>query len=80
MQKKFGTVLDEKVLSQARSFCQQEHTTISHLLEMALAEYLEKKKRHSLSSFSTVEANFGMLKLPAQILKNALEEDIYETP
>ncbi len=78
MQKKFGTVLDEKILFQTRAFCQREHTTISHLLEEALSEYFQRKK-HSSSSFSAIETSFGVLKVSAKALKSILEEDIYET-
>ena len=78
MQKKFGTVLDEKILSQARAFCMEKHTTISHLLEKALSEYLQREK-HPAASFSTVEASFGALKISPGILQSISEEDIYET-
>lgn len=78
MQKKFGTVLDEKILSQARAFCQKKHTTISHLLKEALTEYL-RKESYPAAPFSTVEASFGVLTVPPKILQSVLEEDIYET-
>ena len=78
MQKKFGTVLNEKLLSRARVYCQRSHTTISHLFEEALDEYLQKQK-HSVSSFSTVEASFGALKVSPRDLQSVLDEDIYET-
>lgn len=78
MQKKFASILDDKLLSQAKTFCQRRHTTISHLLEMALSEYL-KRKESSSSPFSTVEASFGILKVPPAALKATLQENIYET-
>ena len=78
MQKKFGTVLDNKLLSRVKIYCQKRHTTISRLLEEALYEYL-KKQEHSVSSFSTVEASFGVLKISSRDLQSVLEEDIYET-
>ena len=78
MQTKFGTVLNNKLLSRVRVFCQKRHTTISRLLEEALYEYLQKQE-HSAYSFSTVEASFGALKISSQDLQSVLEEDLYET-
>ncbi len=77
MQKKFGTSLDTKILSEARHYCQKEHTSISHLLEQAIVEYLERRKQHLETSI--IDATFGVLKLPDDALKSVLEEDIYET-
>ena len=77
MHKKFGTVLDDKLLSRAKTYCQKKHTTISRLFEEALGEYLQKQE-HSVSSFSTVDASFGALKISSKNLHAVLEEDIYE--
>ena len=78
MQIKFGTVLDEKLLSRARAYCHKKRTSIRKLLENALDEYLQKNE-YSPSSFSTVEASFGALKISPRDLQSVLEEDIYET-
>lgn len=78
MQKKFGTSLDVKVLSEARHFCQKEHTSISRLLEQAIAEYLERRRQQHIE-VSVIDATFGALKLPHDVLKSVLEEEIYET-
>ena len=77
MQKKFGTVLNEKLLFRARAYCHREETTISHLLEEALNAYL-RKKEHTAASFSAVEASFGALKISPKVLRSMLEEDVYD--
>jgi hypothetical protein len=77
MQKKFGTILNGRLLEEAKEFCHKEHSTLNHFLEKAISEYLRKKKEKSLA-FSNVEASFGVLKIRRKALKNVLEEDIYE--
>ncbi len=77
MQKKFGTVLDEKILDQARTYCRKQHTTISRLLETAVSEYLQRAEA-APSPFSTVEASFGALHISPKNLQSVLEEDIYD--
>ena len=74
MQKKIGTILDDKLLSEAKTFSRKEHITISSLIQQSLAEYLERKK-HPASSFSAVDATFGALKISPQELKSILNED-----
>ena len=77
MQKKFGTVLDDKLLNEAKIFSQKEHTSISRMIEESLSEFLKRKKSSS-SSFSAVDASFGVLKITPQELKNILKEDLHE--
>ena len=77
MHKKFGTVLDNKLLSRVRVYCHKKHTTISRFLEEALYEYLQKQE-HAGPPFSTVESSFGALRISAQDLRSVLEEDLYE--
>ena len=77
MHKKFGTVLDDKLLTRAKAYCHRKHKTVSRLLEEALEEYLQKEER-PVSSFSAVEASFGVLKVNARDLRSILEEDMYE--
>lgn len=76
MHKKFGTVLDDKLLSRARTYCHKKHKTMSRFLEEAMEEYLLKEERHS-PSFSAVETSFGALKIPSRQLRSILEEDVY---
>ncbi len=76
MYKKFGTVLDDRLLSRAKAYCHKKHKTISRLFEEALDEYLQKQEQ-SVSSFSTVEASFGALKISTRNLQSVLEEDVY---
>ena len=74
MQKKIGTILDDKLLNEAKIFSRKEHITISSLIQQSLAEYLERKKSPA-SSFSAVDATFGALKISPQDLKSILNED-----
>ena len=74
MQKKIGTILDDKLLNEAKIFSRKEHITISSLIQQSLAEYLERKK-HPASSFSAVDATFGALKISPQELKSILNEN-----
>ena len=74
MQKKIGTILDDKLLNEAKIFSRKEHITISSLIQQSLAEYLERKKPPA-SSFSAVDATFGALKISPQELKSILNED-----
>ena len=77
MQKKIGTILDDKLINEAKTFSSREHITISRLIQQSLAEYLERKK-HTASSFSAVDASFGALKISPRELKSILNEDQYE--
>ena len=74
MQKKIGTILNDKLLNEAKIFSRKEHITISSLIQQSLAEYLERKKCPA-SSFSAVDATFGALKISPQELKSILNED-----
>jgi len=77
MQKKFGTILDEELLNLAKQKAQQQKTTLNHILEEALAEYLLRRQT-TKQKLSTVEATFGAMKLPLKKLRQIAQEDIYE--
>lgn len=79
MQKKIGTVLDDKLLSRAKAYCHKKHKTISRLLNDALHEYLKKQDASTPVGFSSVKSSSGAFKVPKETLKRILEEDIYET-
>lgn len=78
MQKKIGTVLDENLLKKAKQKAQAKHTTLNHIFEEALAEYLARqidvKER-----LSEVELSFGAISLPSKVVHKIAQEDIYET-
>ncbi len=77
MQKKIGTILDDKLLAQARIFSQKEHITISRLIQESLSEFIQRKKRPP-SLLSAVDSSFGALKITPRELKNILKENLYE--
>lgn len=78
MQKKIGTILDEELLKKTKEKASAEHTTVSHLFQEALREYLQKKERNA-ADLSVIESSFGVLKISPKALKIILEEDIHET-
>jgi hypothetical protein len=77
MSKKFGTIIDEDVLTRARAYCRTHHMTISHVVEAALADYL-KRDTTSHDTLSRVEASFGALSIPPDVLETILAEDLYD--
>jgi hypothetical protein len=77
MQKKIGTLLDQKLLNRVKEKVLEEHTTLSHLFEKALTEYLAKESR-SKQRFSMVETSFGVIRLPREVVERIAQEDIYE--
>ena len=78
MTKKVGTVLKEDILESAKAYCKEHRTPFNRLVENALSEYLQKQKKGK-SRFSTIDASFGVFKLPLKAIKEILQEDIYET-
>lgn len=77
MSKKFGTLVNENLLARARAYCRTHHMTISHVVETALADYL-KRDITSHDTLSRVEASFGALSIPPDILQTILAEDLYD--
>lgn len=78
MHKKFGTVLDEKLINLAKEKAHQQKTTLNHIFEEALSEYLSK---HTVrpEKFSPIETSFGIFKLPLKTVEAIIQEDIYDT-
>lgn len=78
MQKKIGTVLDENILKRAKQKAHEQHTTLNHLLEEALSEYLSRQT-DSQQKASLVEMSFGVISLPLKVVQKLAREEIYET-
>jgi hypothetical protein len=77
MQKKFGSLMDEKLLARARDYCSSNNTSISWLLEESLREFLTKKDPKA-GGPSSVQASFGAFPVNAGTLKHIMEEDLYD--
>ena len=78
MQKKIGTLLDVDILQRAKERAMAQHTTLNHLFEQALSEYLGRESG-SKRRFSTVETSFGAISLPHSIVQKIAQEEFYET-
>jgi len=78
MQKKIGTLLEEKVLKEAKQKALEEHTTLNHIFEKALSDYLLRQSS-SKQKLSTVEMSFGAMRLSSKIVQKIAQEEIYET-
>lgn len=77
MQKKVGTLLDEELLKKAKARAHAEHTTLNHVFERALLEYLSRQSS-SKQKLSTVETSFGVMRLPRKVVRRIAQEEIYE--
>lgn len=78
MQKKIGTLLDENLLKRAKQMAYRQHTTLNHIFEEALGEYLFRQIG-SKEKLSSVELSFGVLQLPSAVVRRIAKEDIYAT-
>ncbi len=79
MKKKIGTVLDEKLLWEAKKVAVLGKKPLSHLLEEALRAYLEKLKKGKRKK-DIVRRTKGIMKITPEYLKEILEEEgVYET-
>ena len=78
MQRKIGTLLDENLLKKAKEKAYARHTTLAHIFEEALSEYLSRETI-SKQRPSMVETSFGAMALPLKVVQKIAQEEIYET-
>ena len=78
MQKKIGTILNEEILKKAKQEALAQHTTLNHIFEEALSQYLSKQAG-SKQKLSVVEMSFGAIRLSARAVAKIAQEDIYAT-
>ena len=76
MQKKIGTILDEDLLEKVKQKALAQHTTLNHIFEDALSEYLSRQAS-SKQKLSAVEMSFGVIPLSPGIVQKIAQEDIY---
>ena len=78
MQKKIGTLLDENLFKKAKEKAHIQHTTLTHIFEEALSEYLSRET-DSRNRPSMVETSFGTIALPLKVVHKIAQENLYET-
>lgn len=76
MQKKIGTLLEESLIRKAKEAAHADHTTLNHIFEAALAEYLGRRAGPRQGP-SAVEASFGAIPLPLRSVRAIEREDAY---
>jgi len=77
MQRKIGTILNEDLLKKAKQKALAQHTTLNHIFEEALAEYLSRRIGLE-QKLSAVEVSFGAIQLPSKVVQKIAQEEIYE--
>jgi len=78
MKKKIGTVMEERLLWEAKKVALEKKEQLSRIFEEAVSEYLEKRKREK-SKKGIVPKTRGIIRLSPDKLKVVLDEPgIYE--
>ncbi len=78
MKKKIGTVMEERLLWEAKKTALEKKEQLSQIFEEALSEYLEKRKRDKATK-RIVASTKGIIKLSPDRLKEIMKEPgIYE--
>lgn len=77
MQKKVGTILNEELLRKAKKQALSEQTTLNHIFEKAISDYLMRQSGVK-RKFSAVDMSFGSMKLSRKVVEKIAREDLYE--
>lgn len=78
MKKKIGTVMEERLLWEAKKTALEKKEQLSRIFEEALSEYLEKRKKEK-SKRGIVAKTRGLISLSPEQLKEIMDEPgIYE--
>jgi metal-responsive CopG/Arc/MetJ family transcriptional regulator len=78
MKKKIGTVMDERLLWEAKKAALEKKEQLSRIFEEAVSEYLEKRKKEK-SKKGIVAKTQGIIRLSSDKLKEVMDEPgIYE--
>lgn len=79
MKKKIGTVMEERLLWEAKKTALEKKEQLSRIFEAALSEYLEKRKKEK-SKKGIVPKTRGIIRLSPDQLKEVMDEPrIYES-
>jgi hypothetical protein len=78
MKKKIGTVMEERLLWEAKKAALEKKEQLSRIFEEAVTEYLEKRKKEKAKQ-GIVRKTRGLIKLSQDRLKKVMgEPGIYE--
>jgi hypothetical protein len=78
MKKKIGTVMEERLLWEAKKAALEKKEQLSRIFEEAVTEYLEKRKKEKAKK-GIVRKTKGLIKLSPERLKKVMSEaGIYE--
>jgi hypothetical protein len=73
MKKKIGTVMEERLLWEAKKVALEKKEQLSRIFEEALSEYLEKKRKDR-SRKRIVPKTLGLIRLSPDKLKKVMDE------
>ncbi len=73
MKKKIGTVMEERLLREAKKAALEKKEQLSRIFEEALSEYLEKRKKDR-SKKEIVPKTRGLIRLSPDKLKEVMDE------
>jgi hypothetical protein len=78
VKKKIGTVMEERLLWEAKKAALEKKEQLSRIFEEAVTEYLEKRKKEKAKK-GTIRKTQGLIKLSPDRLKKIMgEPGIYE--
>ena len=78
MKRKIGTVMEERLLYEAKKAALEKKEQLSRIFEEAVTEYLEKRKRQKIKR-GIIQKTQGLIKLsPDKLEKVMREPGIYE--
>ncbi|MGB7293989.1 MAG: hypothetical protein WBC70_00220 [Candidatus Aminicenantales bacterium] len=78
MKKKIGTVMEERLLWEAKKAALEKKKQLSRIFEEAVEEYLEKRKKEKVKK-GIARKTRGLIKLSPDQLKRVMSEPgIYE--
>ncbi len=73
MKRKIGTIIDEELLRRAKVAAAAQGTPLSHILEVALRDYLDRRGRPRHGG--VVATTWGIMPADATLVKAILEEE-----
>lgn len=73
MKKKIGTVMEERLIWEAKKTALEQKEQLSRIFEEALSEYLEKRKKEKAKK-RIVAKTKGLIGLPPRKLKEIMKE------
>jgi hypothetical protein len=75
MKKKVSTVMEESLFQRAKIEAARQRRPLALILEDALLAYLSFPSARPIRSGSRVDASFGVIDLPADVVREIMEEE-----